>query len=577
MGKNPEPPIDVASSLLAALWRPRPLWLLLLMGICIGFAHTATLLPLSLAIGAGRFWEFPAGTIGGSFNDLAGPYVGYLYFVQGPWTWPLLLTRELIPPHGTNIFWLDAIPWLALLGKAVATSTGWVANLYAPYLFGCFVLPGVAMVWLLWVAGQRNLLAAIVGATLTCAAPFMVVEWGHPALSSQYLIVLALGLYLLSMQAPRRSGVAVGWLVVLVMALLTNMYLFVMVGGLWFAAWAQRGLDGAAPLSRLAVEAVACVGGVLVVMIVTGILGTELQAAASDGFGFHSMNLGSPFLPQMSGVIPPLARYLIGTRSQVFAFIGLGALLAGVAALPFAVGRLPATMRAHSVLICVLAGFVLLALSHRIMLGSRVIVLIPLPEWLVHALGAFRASGRFFWPVGYAIVAFSLLTILRIARRRTATVLLLLVAVLQVIDLGPTRAVIAASAQAPLPPVVDRAQLADILARARGVVVLPSSSCQGTPDDDQAIMRRAQATMEIQLIAARQRLPINSTYTARMLTDCTEEKTSRGLPLRPGVAYFYVHGAPAAEAQLNGHDRARVCGALDGVSYCLLPEAGNDR
>src|SRR6185437_9734203 len=78
----PEPVAAVAQSRLsarfsAALLKPRPLWLLFLLSLAIGFAHAFSLLPLSLVAGSSAFWHFPRGVVDGGLDDMADALVGY--------------------------------------------------------------------------------------------------------------------------------------------------------------------------------------------------------------------------------------------------------------------------------------------------------------------------------------------------------------------------------------------------------------------------------------------------------------------------------------------------------------------
>ena len=110
------------------------------------------------------------------------------------------------------------------------------------------------------------------------------------------------------------------------------------------------------------------------------------------------------------------------------------------------------------------------------------------------------------------------------------------------------------------------------------VVVLPSAACLAedplNPADTQL---RWQATMEIQLAAARLNLPINSTYTARQLSDCAAEAASLNAPLAPGVAYFYVQNFMPAPSQVSGRKPVDVCFPLGWMHYCLVPAAAGAR
>lgn len=560
-----------------ALFKKRPLWLLLAVSFVLGAVHALTILPLPLILGYGPFWEFPSGTVPGSFIDLAQSFAAYLYLVQAPWTVPLLYVADLVPPIGRNTFWLDPVPWVGLVGKAIFSATGVCLNLLGIFLFFCFLLPGVAMTVLFWVAGRRGLIFAIAGSLLANSMPLMLFEWGHVSLSAHCLLIFALALYLLTQRYPADMRVVAGWLALLAIAALTHMYLFVMVGGCWTAALVQKGLDRRASARRLAVEASATIGTILIVMLVTGVLDSNLGSGGTNGFGVSSMNLGSPVISQLSGAIPPLRTYWIGMPDQVFDYFGLGVLIMFLISIPGMARYFSKNARSHLAITCVFIAFYLFALSNKITLGSDVLLDIPLPDRLAHALGAFRASGRFFWPIAYAILALSILVVTEKFHSRTALAILGIACILQLVDAGPVRNAVAETARHPLTAVLDRQRADELINSAQGLMIFPSAGCIPIEGDlkqpryRQPYNHLLQAAVELGLLAARHNLPINSAVSVRVETDCAAEMAIKQRPLRTGIEYFYLTPFTPSAAQLGGHDLTEVCKPVDWFKVCRFP------
>ena len=221
-----------APGLFACLHRERPVAILLLVSFLLASALVLTALPVGFVLGTSVFWDAPSGIpFRGPPYDVSQALIGYTGFLRAPWGWPLLQVPLLVPPDGTNIFWLDAVPSVALLGKMLFSLTGWNINLLGVYHFACLVLPGVAMTCVLAVAGQRTLLAAIGATIFAGAAPFLWFRWGNPPHPAHFLVVFAIALYLASHRGERPLAHGALWLALLTISLLTNLYLFVMVGG----------------------------------------------------------------------------------------------------------------------------------------------------------------------------------------------------------------------------------------------------------------------------------------------------------------------------------------------------------
>jgi len=529
------------------LFRPMSLPLLLLVSALLGLGLMARTVPVALVLGTAPYWEFPQlFEIIGS-NDVADVLLGNIYFINAPWGWPLLHIPKLGAPAGTNLYWLDAIPWLALLGKLAGQ------HLLGPYWVVCFVGPGMAMTWLLAEAGERNLAMAVAGTLLANNTIPLLGRGGGLALSAMFLLVVALALYVRGARGGR--GVAAGWIALLALAVATNVYLLAMIGGVWAASLLQR-LGADRRPARAGKEAVVGLVAVLGVVYAAGMLSGTLRGAGGSGFGMRSMNLLAPLVPQDAGLIPASIGYRIGLSGQ-FAdtnvYLGLGVLaLVGAAILTclahwrWAV----ATARRHMWLGLLLAGCVAFALSHRVYLGSRLLLAVPLPETLLYTLGTIGTSIRFFWLVGYALTAAALVVLARHWRPPALLAMLALACLAQLLDVEPTRARMAANLAGPAPAAIDRAAVRAELAGARSVLVYPSWGCVlplvesgRMPQAERDL--RLQQNVEIQLLAARANLPINSVYNARLRPDCAVEAAEVAKPPPPGAVMFLLKGFPS--------------------------------
>lgn len=549
----------------------RPCWMLLLASFVIGCAYAASVLPIDVVTGTSPFWNYPGGI------DQASVLVGYRYFVASPWDVPLLQAPLLGPAPGTNVFWLDVVPWLALVGKAVFDLTGTFVNPYGLHLFACLALPAVAMTALLAVAGHRTLLAAVSGAVIVEATPYLWSRAGHFALLSHYLIIFGLALYLFTVRRPVTWRVQLAWGAFLVFVLLTSIYLFVMVGGLWAAALVQAWLRGGVGTGRASVGAAAVVIGLLGIMLLTGQMSRDLAGAGTDQFGVFSMNLLSPFIPQMSGLIPSFSKLRIGVpgQSEGFAYLGLGVLFLLCGNAQAARAWLATRGVLHAALIVVFAGYFLFALSTKVFAGNWLVLDVPIPFSLAHALGVFRASGRFFWPVGYALVALGIVLTLRNHRPGRAVLMLSFAALIQWIDSGPLRAEVTENVARPSPPALESERLTARVAETSEVIIIPNFTCIVDAANRNAISIQTrnvllQQNIEVQLVAARANRRTNSVYTGRDLTDCASQRDRESGALRPRVLYVFLPGFGPSIDQMAGAEPASICETVGPARFCEI-------
>jgi hypothetical protein len=523
-----------------------PAWLLVVLAAGAGVIWAASLFDWSFVAGRDAFWKFPQGTIGGSENDMAAPLAVYLYYVQSPWLVPLFYVSALGTPVGTNVIFTDVAPIVALIGKLVHSLTGATVNLYGGWLFLCFALPGVMITLTLIAARIRYALAAVIAATFANAMPALLWRWGHIALEGHFLVIGALALYLFSLKNLTWRSLAIIWVGYLILAYLTNFYLFAMVGIVWLCAVIQRRLNGLATTREALGTGSLTITLVMSVIALSGQLGGGTGPPFARGYGHYSMNLLSPVVPQDSGLLPGVGRLIDATGGQYegFNYLGLGLLLASLFVLPAEAGWLRGNLRRHVSLLVAFAALTAFAISHRVFVGHWLLVELPLPLYIVWALGTFRSSGRFFWLIGYAQLA---IVIVLGFRRAQPVVALCLVgaAILQLFDVQPLREqIIASIAAGPAAEELDRGEVARLIARARHVEVVPSFHCSvGLPDQQKKI---EWANTDVMLAAARMNVPTNTTFSGRPLGVF-------------GVTFFDVMRAPSRAVEIREARRDDYC------------------
>jgi hypothetical protein len=227
------------------------------------------------------------------------------------------------------------------------------------------------------------------------------------------------------------------------------------------------------------------------------------------GFGVFSMNLLSPFYPGSSALLPSfgLSPDATGGQSEGYNYLGLGVLFLLVCCvlLHAARRRFPTFLRMHAGLVSVCFGLTLLAMSNRGYAGYYEIYDFgPFPS----LIGQFRASGRFFWPVGYAIIISTVLMIARLRRPALGATALIVAAGLQFADARLFREANYNSMHTRPEWSINTAQLRPLLASHEQLNIFPIVGCgvdAGSP-----------GLMQLLLLASEYNIPVNTMYIARM-------------------------------------------------------------
>jgi hypothetical protein len=304
------------------------------------------------------------------------------------------------------------------------------------------------------------------------------------------------------------------------------------------------------------------------------------------------MNLLSPAVPQDSGLFPKVGGVIDATGGQYegFNYLGVGLLLASLLVLPAEAGWLRRNLRRHISLLVAFAALTAFAISHRVFVGHWLLFEVPMPLYIVWTLGTIRASGRFFWLIGYAQLAIVIVLGFRRGQPGMA-VCLVGAAILQLFDVQPLRVQIVDSiAAGPGAEELDPGDIARVIAGARHVEVVPSLQCsvginQRFTVDQQGKLGRA--NMDLMLATARMNVPTNTVYArqrygltfsdvmrapsralemllARRDQYCNQEIEYARSGGRPGDVIVLLSDRPRTEEMVPGV----ICSPLSWARYC---------
>ncbi|MEF9930349.1 MAG: DUF6311 domain-containing protein [Massilia sp.] len=408
-------------------------------------ANGAAGLLLAAALGLGfAWWLYGYPMLRGSSPfwwrdnaDITQYLAGFNAYVHEPWHWPLLRLNSLNTPDGTLATFLDTVPLYAAMLKLVHPGAGYW-NPYGMWIALCFTLQGVGAWWICREARVRSWAALGALALLLASFPALTFRISHTSLMSQWLLVFALAVYL---RSARLGRIALGsWALLLVGGFYINIYLFVMASAI-FAADVLRQLLRAPsvpavgrPAWRAPLLAPVIVYGLLFASMWITMLPLPPGAGGRDwGFGHYSMNLLAPLHGGALLQFPhPIAH---DGQGEGYNYLGVFLLALTAFVVRLRGQRDPVFWRRHGALLAVLVLMALYAMSNVVYLGNAQLFSLNLPVSLEGVTATFRSSGRFFWPVGYAIVVFTVLGAARHLRWPQATVLLAAVAALQLWDL----------------------------------------------------------------------------------------------------------------------------------------------
>jgi len=218
-------------------------------------------------------------------------------------------------------------------------------------------------------------------------------------------------------------------------AALVHAYILAMIAVIWLADLAAKCFKRSLTIGMAIVEL-----GVLFCVVTlccwqAGYFTVERAGIISGGFGLFRANILTLVNPQnWSHALKNLPAAL--GDSDGFAFLGLGLMMLAICAfagwLRGSTG-LGAALRKRPLLGLALFGLALFSFSNHIAIGSFELVY-PLPPEVISIANIFRASGRMFWPVYYAVIFAIVFLVIRANTPGVAIALLGTALLIQVVD-----------------------------------------------------------------------------------------------------------------------------------------------
>lgn len=513
----------------------------------LALAFACWLYSLPMLTGAAPFWWREAA-------DTTQYIAGFNAYVRDAWHWPLLRIDSLNTPHGTLATFLDTVPLYAFFLKLLHHGPDTpFRNPYGAWIALCFLLQGAGAWWICREACTRRWSTLVALTLLLASFPALTFRISHTSLMSQWILLFGLAIYIRSTRLGRLAMAP--WLVLVPCAFYINIYLFAMLSALLLADVLRqlgRGSAASALLTPLAAYGLLFASAWVMMLPMPAGAGT-----AEWGFGYYSMNLLAP----LDGGRLLTFDHGIGTEGQGEGYNYLGVFMVAAAVLAWRLRKRhdPGYWQRHWPLAALLALMAVYAVSNIVYLG-------PVKLFTVHAdlaplTSTFRSSGRFFWPVGYAVFVFAVLGIARHLPARRAALLLGALTVAQLADLGAhhqrARATVAEGATA----LVDVARWDAFLGKdIHALQYYPAYRCSKAPPQE--------ALLPTMLYAVRRGYALSTGYIARAASACdTVGKQAAALPSGQAIV-FEKSSFPDQQPLLAMIGTGAVCADMGTVYLC---------
>ena len=402
------------------LFKDQPAWCSYLLAIILSLLISAYLFPLSFLAGHGAFFEN---------GDPSQHVSGWWFYLHDQWRFPLGYIQSLNYPEGANVALTDSIPLVAVTLKLFRHWLPAGFHYFGWWHLFAYLLQGVAAAIFIRALGYRSFLATLAAVGFAVLTPALTWRYGHTALTTHGLILLAFSAYVLGItkQWPlaRSAGM---FIAVSIAALLIHPYLFGMTYPIFLAFLVDFGRQNHAVKSCVQLFILS----VLLILFTFFLFGYFGFGGTGD-YGYYSMNLLSPLC---GGRYTFSCDYTQGASSQYegFNYLGLGLILVLILILITQYQWLKQLPKRFPALAILMGLFWLFALSNSLYFDHYRLLKIELPGPVRQLVSIYHVSGRMFWPVGYAVMFVGIIGVLRLKQRAIVAVTLFLVLFLQWFD-----------------------------------------------------------------------------------------------------------------------------------------------
>jgi hypothetical protein len=506
-------------------------------------------------------YTFPTGFVSGNssywtsqHDDITQYIAGFNAYFSEPWHFPLFKIDAFNFPIGTRSTFVDIIPIYSLLLKLFVPQDFFPFNPFGYWIALSFIIQAIAAWLILKSLNITSWVALIALSIFLLLSPALLARLGHISLMSHYLILLSFVLYIRSASKPYQP---ILWSALLVVAFYINIYIFTMMLSVFFATIITnyKKLELKQNLTQLALPIF-----LIAISSYLTIFPLPKSGFAEDfGWGYYSMNLLAPF---HGGTFIKIPNAEMPGQYEGFNYLGLGLITLFVYALYLRKRYDPLFFKRHRTMLILLILFFLYSLSCKIYIGEFKIASIHYPSFLDTLVHQFRASGRFFWPVGYAIAIFSVVMVFRHAPKMKVAILLIGV-LLQIADLQERHILLTNTASRKTTDIIDLKNWKNVIGdEVKHIYFYPKFRCSKLPPHD--------SILPSMLYASQNKLTLNTGYIARYQPDCQDTAKEIQTSDFNSSAYLFAKGEYTDEEIKNFFPKQKSinCSPLDTVTVC---------
>lgn len=349
-----------------------------------------------------------------AYHDWGTHYLGWAFYRNDPWGFPLTDVDSYFYPIGTNVGFTDTIPLLALFFKIFSRILPEDFQFYGIWFLACYFLVAFYSIKILNLY-KINPVFVFLGVFLITANPVLAFRGMHPSLCAHWLLLASVYNYLVKSDTQNALIINKNQVFLFVLSATINPYLSAMLAGFSIIVpFKHFFYEKTISLKQFVFFPIIAFALGIAIWLIFGLIVFDNNTNLDVGniYGLYAFNLNS-FINSYghySKFIPDLGM-VTENQHEGFGYLGIGLILLLGIAIAYVLIFKRSIFKIHKILLplIILSFFIFaFAVSNQVSFGKEVIFKYE-TLGIVEKLGnIFRAIGRFVWLIYYLIILFSI-------------------------------------------------------------------------------------------------------------------------------------------------------------------------
>jgi hypothetical protein len=343
-----------------------------------------------------------------SYHDWGTHYLGWAFYREEPWSFPLANIQNYNYPAGSNVGFTDSIPLLSLFFKMFSFFLPEEFQYFGLWLLLCFYLTAVYSYKILKLYFNDSRLLILISVLFLILNPVLLYRGMHPALCGHWLILASIYNYLKNSSSKNALQINRNQSIIALISSLVNPYLFLMVFGFNFIIpFKNYFYEKTITLKKALFYPVISMISVVFIWFIVGMItfNNDKGLEVVDSYGLYGFNLNNFYNPSGYSNILPQLQWENHHQYEGFSYLGIGMMILILIAFILYISNknLHLYKKKFFPLILLVLVSILFAITNKVSLNENIIFEYPTLGIIKKIGNIFRASGRFIWIFYYLL------------------------------------------------------------------------------------------------------------------------------------------------------------------------------